>query len=255
MSKQYTVKVLNSRLVAANTLAVSVAKPASFKYHAGQYTIIDFNGEEKYMSLASAPYETELTMVMRLSNSAFKNYIKSLEPGDAINIKLADGILILPPDGSHHYVLLAGGIGITPFRSILRDLAHHNDTRRLTLLYSNKLSIDTAFHEEFSSLSSRLKNFNYVSNTTQEVATDHHKGRISVTSLVDTVDNIDTAAFYIAGSHHFITGMRQVLLDAGATLEQIKAEVFCGYCSDHVCCCHEVETAFSHSDHTLMQHH
>lgn len=190
------------------------------------------------MSLASAPCERDLLFVMNNSESDFKRAMSALRPGDMVLLSSPDGSLTinnLRSDTAHH-VFIAGGIGVTPFRSMLRELKEQRDDRRFTLLHSYNASRGAIFEEEIASFESALDNFRYV-----PVKTSQENDRINKQLIEKYIDDPTVAHYYFAGSHPFIADISAILLNQlDVARTQISAEVFCGYCPEHVCCCAHV---------------
>lgn len=143
--------------ICAGTLALQLTKPATFHFRAGQYveiTVIkprkrDIGGNSRTFSIASAPFEDKLTFVMRLSNSAFKEELRSLPLGSPIQISGAAGSFVLNEDPTRAAVFLVGGVGLAPCRSILRQVSYDGVKRDIFLFYSNRRPGDAAYLGEW----------------------------------------------------------------------------------------------------------
>src|SRR5438128_6003119 len=124
MSKTTWLK--NKTEVARGTMAFYFDRPTGFHFEAGQFvdlTLIkpretDDEGNTRSFSIASAPYEDDLMIATRLRDTAFKRVLKNFVVGSEIQIDGPFGSLVLHKDSARPAVLLTGGIGITPFRSI-----------------------------------------------------------------------------------------------------------------------------------------
>ena len=142
----HEVKIHKREAVAEGTMAFHFEKPPDFHFKAGQsikITLIDppqtdAEGNARTFSLVSAPFETALVIATRMRDTAFKRVLKSLPPGSAVNIEGPDGALTLHDDPARPAVFLAGGIGITPFVSMLRQAAKDRD-RKSTRLNSSHI--------------------------------------------------------------------------------------------------------------------
>src|SRR5690606_34061539 len=104
------------------------------------------------LTLASAPSEQQLMVATRLRDTAFKRMLAEMPLGTTIDLEGPFGQFTLPFDDSRTIVLLAGGIGITPFRSMLVEAAHHKLSHHPILLYSNRHQEDAAFLDELQTL-------------------------------------------------------------------------------------------------------
>ncbi len=143
------------------TVAFSFEKPAGFQFKAGQFanfTLVnppesDGEGNTRTFSIASAPAETGLMVATRMRDTAFKRVWKTMPQGTELQLAGPFGSLTLHQDAARPAVFLAGGIGITPFRSILVQAQRDSRGRRLFLFYSNRRPEDAAFLEELRALS------------------------------------------------------------------------------------------------------
>jgi ferredoxin-NADP reductase len=123
----YLVKLNKREEVAEGTMAFHFEKPVGFNFKAGQFislTLIDpaetdAEGNTRVFSIASAPCEELLMIATRMRNTAFKRTLKALTLGAEVQIQGPFGSLILDNDSIRPVALIAGGIGITPFRSIV----------------------------------------------------------------------------------------------------------------------------------------
>jgi hypothetical protein len=117
--------------------AFHFTKPPGFAYTPGQFAnfslprpaATDDAGMQRSFSIASAPYEDEIMIATRMRPSAFKRTLAAMPAGTRLAMEGPHGELVQEDDG-RPAVFLAGGIGITPFLSMLRDAAHRGDARR-----------------------------------------------------------------------------------------------------------------------------
>ncbi|HET9653692.1 MAG TPA: FAD-dependent oxidoreductase, partial [Usitatibacter sp.] len=145
----YDTQLQRRRDLTEGTAAFVLARPDGFTFQAGQsinLTLVDppekdAKGNTRTFSLVSAPHEPFLEVATRLRTSAFKRVLASLPPGSALQMRGPGGKFTVAEDGPP-VVLLAGGIGITPFMSMLRDAAERASRREITLLYANRRAED-----------------------------------------------------------------------------------------------------------------
>ena len=115
----------------------------------------DEKGLRRHISLVTSPTESGVVgLATRLRDTAFKRTLAELEVGDEVQVEEPKGSFLLPEDTSVEYVFVAGGIGITVFRSMLRFIADEALPYRVTLVYSNRDRESAAFLDELEELES-----------------------------------------------------------------------------------------------------
>jgi ferredoxin-NADP reductase len=231
---------MGQRQVAEGTTAFSFEKPAGFQFIAGQFmrfTLIhppetDAEGNSRRFSLASAPHEPNLMIATRMRDTAFKRVLKSLPAGAAIAAKGPYGRVTLHDDSSRPAAFLAGGIGITPFRSMAFDAPHTHADHRLMLFYSNRRPEDAPFLDELTQLQNTNPKFQMIA-TMSAAGTQRPWngpiGRIDGSLLARFIDNMKLPIFYIAGPPGFVGAIRAMLAESGVSETDIRAEEFSGY--------------------------
>src|SRR5437879_5944796 len=128
----FRTKLLRRSSVAEGTMAFHFAKPSEFSFKAGQaadLTLLkppetDSEGNIRTFSIASPPFEEQLTFATRMRDTAFKRSLKKISLGTEVKIDSPMGSFTLHKNSSKPAVFLAGGIGITPFISIVRQADH-----------------------------------------------------------------------------------------------------------------------------------
>jgi len=218
--------------VAEDTIKIVFAKPVNFNYIAGQYVLLGVKDkDETYahpMTIASAPFQDDIEFIMRITDSPFKQKIINMKIGDEAYIGNSNGAFILG-DKSQSVVFLAGGIGITPFRSILRQVEHERSRQQFTLFYSNSTESKTVELDDLKNIG--LDNYRTIftlSNPTHEVWLGE-KGRINKAMLLKYLPQLSAHTFYIVGTTSFVAAMVEILENSNVPKGQIKTESFAGY--------------------------
>ena len=230
------VKLLRRDDVALGTMAFHFTKPAGFAFRPGQAIEVLLpveNDERRTFSLVSAPFEDELVVATRMRDSAFKRALKALPPGSPARLAGPFGSLTLHEDRARAAVFIAGGIGITPFMSILRQAAQDRLAHRLLLIYSNRRPEDAAFLAELQQLEQRNAHFRLVATMTEmaKSALPWH----GETGLVDAglvrrcTRELPAPIYYIVGPPGMVEAMQAVLHGAGVARDDIRTEEFFGY--------------------------
>jgi ferredoxin-NADP reductase len=170
-----TSKLLRREEVAEGTMAFYFEKPSGFKFKAGQFvdvtliepTETDAEGNTRTSSIASPPFENELVFTTRMRDTAFKRSLKKVPLATEVKMGSAAGSFTLHKNRSKPAVFLAGGIGITPFLSILRQAHHDRLPHKLYLFYSNRRPEDAPFLDTLQNLEKTNPNFHLICTTTE----------------------------------------------------------------------------------------
>ena len=149
----YTVALKSQRAVARQTRAFYLERPGEFEFVAGQHMTVRLpqiggsSTEERSrtFTIASAPHERDLVFATRLRDSWFKKNLEQLGSGAEISVTGPAGDFTWISRPRRQSVFLAGGIGITPFRSFLSDMVHRGTDQAVALFYSNRRPADAAF--------------------------------------------------------------------------------------------------------------
>jgi ferredoxin-NADP reductase len=231
------VTLLGTEQVANASLAVRFSRPGGFTFRAGQNVDLMLPaaglGSRRTLSIASAPCENELLLAMRMRPSAFKDAVARMAPGDPAWIGGPHGSLVMHRSPGRDAVLIAGGIGITPFRSMLRQAAHDGDARRFTLIYSNRRPEEAAFLDELRELERRWDRFRLVATMTGAAAGARgwqgERRAIGGALVREASENMTAPVFHLAGPPDMVTTIRAALEEAGVGEDDIRGEEFFGY--------------------------
>jgi len=227
--------------VAERTMAFQFKKPKGWTFKAGQFIDItipnppetDAEGNTRGSSIASAPQEEFLMVATRLRDTAFKRSLKAVPLGTEVKIEGPFGNLVLHNNASRPCVLLAGGIGITPFRSILVRAAREKLAHRIFLFFTNRRPEDAPFLEELQALQGENPNFHLIATMTEmdksHSAWHGETGLIDPKMLSSHLKGIENAIYYIAGPAAMVDGLHKVLNTTGIDDDDIRMEEFTGY--------------------------
>ncbi len=237
----YQVTLKKRQEIAKGTTALYFDRPLAFSFKAGQFIDLslsklsdsDPQGHTRAFTLANAPSEPQLMVATRLRDTAFKRMMGAMPLGTTMDIEGPFGQFTLPDNNSRTAVFLAGGIGITPFRSMLVEAAHNKLPHRLILMYSNRRPEDAAFLDELQSLQQDNPNYTCIGTMTSPTEGDEHwkgeTGRIDQAMLRKYVKDMETASYYVVGPPAMVDGLRKMLESAGIHKSNIRAEEFVGY--------------------------
>lgn len=228
--------------VAERTLAFAFERPAGFDFTAGQFlTLIlpnpphnDAKGNRRTFSIASPPQETRhLQIATRMTGSALKRSLGEVALGTPVVLLGPFGSFTLHQDSSVPAVFIAGGIGITPFRSMLQDAVSRHLPHRITLIYSNRNPEGTAFHEELRRIAESYTNLRYIATMTQPEKSqqpwDGERRYVNADFLRDHIGDVAIPIFYVAGPPGLVTAVSKAVIEAGADAARVNSEAFEGY--------------------------
>jgi ferredoxin-NADP reductase len=237
----YGSKLLSRVEVAEGTMAFRFEKPYGFNFKAGQFadvTLIDppetdAEGNTRTFSIASPPFERELVFTTRMRDTAFKRSLKKVPLVTEVQIGEATGSFTLHKNPIKPAVFLAGGIGITPFFSIVRQADRDRLPNNLSLFYSNRRPEDAAFLDILQSLETTNPNFHLICTMTEmSKSKKEWKGEtvpIDKEMLSRHLATLQGPIYYIAGPPTMVAAMQQTLGSAGVDEDDIRAEEFTGY--------------------------
>ena len=225
----------------SGTTGLYFEKPDGFEFKPGQFAdftldsaiATDAGGSTRTLSIASAPHEKDLMVAMRIRDTGFKRAASALPIGAPFLLEGPYGNLILHKDIARPAVFLAGGIGITPFRSMIRHATEVGSTHRIFLFYSIRRLEEAAFLKELREIQEMNHRFKFIPTITHPDGIPHHwrgeLGHITEPMLRRSLPDFQVPIFYIAGPPGMVAGMRQILCDAGVSDDDIRAEEFTGY--------------------------
>ena len=187
-----TVTLKGRSPVAERTMEFRFDKPAEMTFKAGhsmEVTLLsppeqDESGITRTFTISSAPDDDDLAITTRLRDSAFKRSLVNMPLGGEIQIEGPYGDFLLHHNLDRPAVFLAGGIGITPFHSMVRQNALKRGLRRILLFYSNRRPEDAPFLAEFRDIARSNPNFTFVPTMSQmdrsRLPWDGDHGRIEI---------------------------------------------------------------------------
>ena len=237
----YKVSLRAHKTLCKGTSAFYFAKPEGFDFEAGQFvnfTLLtsgdtDLEGNTRALSIASAPHERNLMVAMRFRSTAFKRTLDSLPLNTELLLQGPYGSLTLSREGTRPVVFLAGGIGITPFRSLIWNATESLSRRRILLFYSVRVPEEAAFLDELREMEQYNRRYKLICTVTQpekaRMPWRGETGRISMEMLSKWIPDLRVPIYYVAGPSAMVAGVRQMLVSSGISEDDIRAEEFAGY--------------------------
>jgi len=237
----YASRLLNRVEVAEGTIAFHFEKPTGFDFKPGQSADLtlpnppetDAEGNVRTFSIASAPFEDQLMFATRMRDTAFKRSLKKVPLGTVVKMDSAMGSFTLHKNSAKPAVFLAGGIGVTPFSSIVRQADHDRAPHKLYLFYSNRRPEDAPFVEVLQNLEKTNPQFRFIATMTEmrrsKKTWNGETGRIDQEMLSKYLNELRGPIYYVAGPPALVSGMRKMLVASGVDEDDIRSDEFSGY--------------------------
>lgn len=215
----------------------------TLEYTAGQFAFFDIGnvqndskGPVRHFTIASSPTEDFILISTRIRDSPYKQRLNSLQNGAAAKVRGPEGKFTLHEDYSMPAVFLSGGIGVTPFRSMIKYATDKGIPIRIIMFDSNRSQQNILYKTEFDNCSKANKKLRIIYTITEDQTTDNlwegETGRIDADMLKKYLQPVDieNSIFYVCGPPAMIEAMQQILKDnLQIPTERIKIEEFTGY--------------------------
>ena len=224
----YPSKIIGKKHVAEDTFELSFERPKEFSFKAGQYIQLgvpkllhsDPKGASRVFSIASSPLDKEkISVAFRETGSGCKRTIKELPQGGQVSIEGPHGFFTIPEKPADPIVLIAGGIGITPYMSMIRFANEKRLAFPITLLYANSTKERAAYLEELQKISNHNKYFTL----------KNKFGKIDEQFIRQSVKDMQNCRWYVAGPPAMVDYARNILILLGVDDGRIHYEEFTGY--------------------------
>jgi ferredoxin-NADP reductase len=205
-----------------------IDRPMDFK--SGQYMEFtipsersDNRGNRRFFTISSSPDERALALGIKFyeNSSTFKTRLTELVPGDTMLAGSLSGDFVMPNDRSEKLVFIAGGIGVTPFRSMIRHMLDRNEARDIVILYASKMKSEFAYTEIFEEAKREL------GVKTVFVETNHKP--LDVATIRQEVSDWSDRRFYISGPHSMVESFKKSLRELGVNRTRVITDYFPGF--------------------------
>jgi ferredoxin-NADP reductase len=231
--KEYTVKIVSLTKITPSAATLRMTKPEGFAYKPGQwgYFTVLKDGEKVSRSLtfSSSPTEPYLEFTKRLSDSLFCSTVEELKAGDTVSFKGPMGNLVYE-GGLDKVTFLAGGIGITPVRSILKNAADKKIPGEKVLIYGNLNLEEIAFAGEIETWERDNPGLKVV-HVLEKPPADWtgFTGFITADVIREAVTDLDAQAFFVSGPPAMVQAVTGALARLGIPDEKVIQEELTGY--------------------------
>jgi len=209
-------------------------RPSGLDYKPGQYMFATINVAGRDLmhpfSFSSSPTEEGfIEFTKKFTDSEYSQALKSLKPGDKIEIDAPYGQFTFT--GEYPKIcMLAGGIGITPFWSICKYCADKKISAKLILIYGNRQQSDIAFYEDLNTLQMSNSKLNVFFVLTQpNDSWQGLTGIINADLIKKQVDNYQEYVYYVCGPPVMVEAMKKVIKELGLPIDKLKLEALSGH--------------------------
>jgi ferredoxin-NADP reductase/Na+-transporting NADH:ubiquinone oxidoreductase subunit NqrB len=181
----------------------------------------DARGNRRYFTLASSPTEPDIRLGVKFyeNSSTYKKALWRLDSDDIVVASQLGGDFVMPKGTDRKLAFIAGGIGVTPYRSMFKYLLDTNQQRDISMLYSVSSIKEIVYKDVIEAAHAKLgANINYQVNQ-----------RITPDLIRRQIPDYKERLFYISGPHAMVTATRSALRELGVSRRHIKLDFFAGY--------------------------
>jgi glycine betaine catabolism B len=209
-------------------------KPGKYMEWTLDHNKIDSRGNRRYFTVASSPTEKEIRIGVKFypNGSSFKKKLLSMNTGNVIVASGLAGDFTLPKNKNKKLVFIAGGIGITPFRSMIKYLTDTRQKRNIVLLYSNRTPADIAYKDILNQAEKDL-GMKIVYTVTDKITPENmwqgKTGYIDSKMIREEIPDYSERYFYLSGTHGMVTTFNDTLQGMGLKKSHIKKDFFPGF--------------------------
>jgi NAD(P)H-flavin reductase len=234
--ENFTLRFIDKKFVAKDKVAfVFDAKGSGFAFEAGQYAHFtlssakfdDDKGHSRPMSIANAPsIDERLMIVVREGNSAFAQNLMALKENDTVFVSNALGGMKLPEDKLIPVVIIAGGTGITPVRSILEHQINKLSERNILVIYANNCPAESAFINDFRNWEKLNLGLRFVPvfDDAKDAEGFFEEGFVTLDILKKHITNFSENFYYLFGPPPMVESLKQILESSGVESGRIFSE-------------------------------
>ena len=225
------------REIAAGTVELTFVPDEEVRFEPGQYCRLDLaplrwpdRKSSRKLSIVNAPFEQgRLDLATRQGVTGYKRSLDALEVGDRARIERVKGDLVLPSSPRRPISMVAGGIGVAPFVSMLRHLEHRDELRDVRMLYLNRSRASAAYLDELSDLAARRPGFRFVPVMTRDPDWVGEQRRLAPELLEATLGDPKRFEHFVVGTPRMVTAAVDALALMGVPRRRVHEEDFSGY--------------------------
>lgn len=236
---RFTLSLIEKRELAEGTFEFVFKPDRPLSFVAGQYLewtvrkrFADNRGNRRFFTVASSPTEAVVRLGVKFYKpaSTFKRALWAMQEHDTLSASQIAGDFVLPRDKSKKLAFIAGGIGVTPFRSMAQYLVDTKDTRTVTLLYSNKTAREIAYKDVFDAAATAIGMKTVYALTDEPTPMPSTvSGFIDAALIAREIPDYKERIFYISGPHGMVEAFKGILTGMGVSRFNIKTDYFPGF--------------------------
>ena len=229
----FRARVVSSRPLTPTTHAIEVEKPESFRFRATQFSFLQlmtrWGVDARPMSLSISPTRPHLEYAVRLSDSPYKRTFAALRPRDEVAVFGPIGDFVLHE--TRPAILIAGGIGVTPFKGMAEYAADRALKIPIRLVYSNRSEDEIAYRDELAVLERKNPQFRVLHTLTGTAGAGWHgpTARIDRGLLREAASGLVDPVYYVSGTPSMVMTTLQLLQNEGIPPDSVEIEAFRGY--------------------------
>ena len=236
---RFMLKLVEKNKLAAGVYEFVFTSDRPFSFRPGQYLewtlghrFADDRGNRRYFTIASSPTENTVRLGVKFYEplSSFKRTLGTMKVNETISASQLAGDFVLPRDPKKKLAFIAGGIGVTPFRSMAQYMIDKKENRSAVLFYSNKTAAEVAYKDVFDRAAKEvgLKTVYALTNEPTQVPGMYH-GQIDGALIAREVPDYKERTFYISGPHGMVDAFKKTLRDMGVPRWRVKTDYFPGF--------------------------
>ncbi len=231
-------RLLRREQLAPDIADIVTTREPAYAYQPGKYVELTFahdhadsRGNRRYLTLASSPTEDTLRFGMKFppGGSSFKRALLAADDRARLAVSAPAGEFVLPKDPGRKLAFIAGGIGITPYRSMVRYLLDTAQPRDITLLYAAATPESFVYTDVFAAAARRFGMHTVYAAGRAPAGWQGHHGRITAELIAAVIPDYPERLFYLSGPLGMVTAVKQALRELGVPARHIKTDYFPGY--------------------------
>ena len=236
---RFMLTLVKKNIIANGIYDFVFASDRPIKFRPGQYLewtlphrYPDNRGNRRFFTIASSPTEQTVNLGVKFYEpmSTFKRALMAMKPEEILSASHLSGEFTLPSNKKRKLVFIAGGIGVTPFRSIVQYMLDTNDVRPAVLLYSNKTIAEIAYKDLFDRAQIKLgMRVVYTVSKDEAQIPGIYRGMIDGALIAREIPDYKDRIFYISGPHGMVEAFQKTLFEMGVSRWKIKVDYFPGF--------------------------